>query len=143
MLNKLLVGAVALTVLGGVAFAENNTTAQPPAQDQNTQNQMSQGNGDQNQDDQNQGWWGGHWRHHGHGHGHGGMRGMMGEQGPGPGMGGGAMMGKSGFRMTLGNGVNVGVMCGNEAMKDCIAEAQPLIDAAKGAAAAQPAAKSP
>ena len=71
---------------------------------------------------------------------------MMGDQGGGmgaPGMGARGMMSHSGFRMNLGNGVNVGVMCGTEAMKDCIAEAQPLIDAAKAAATAQPAAKTP
>ena len=146
MLNKYIVGAVALVIAGGAAYAQ---TAQPTPPVQNDQGQAMQ-NDDQNQDGQNmndgqnQGWWGGHWRHHGHGHG--GMRGMMGQGGPGmggPGMGGAGKMAKAGFRMTLGNGVNVAVMCGNEAMKDCIAEAQPLIDAAKSAATAQPAAKTP
>ena len=36
--------------------------------------------------------------------------------------------------LQLGPNVSVGLMCGTQALKDCIAEAQPLIDAAKAAA---------
>ena len=43
-------------------------------------------------------------------------------------------MGRQGFRLQLGPNVSVGIMCGTQAMKDCIAEAQPLIDTAKTAA---------
>jgi hypothetical protein len=147
MLNKLLVGAAAIAIFGGVAFAENNA-ANPPPQGQ-AQDQSAQNNPDQNQD--GQGWWGGMWRHRHGGH---GMHGMMDSQGgqDGPGFGGPggpggpgmmAMMNHQGFKLHLGNGIDVGVMCGKEALKDCIAEAQPLIDAAKAAATAQPTAKTP
>jgi len=64
---------------------------------------------------------------------------MEGQGGPddpgGPGMM--AVMDHQGFHLHLGNGIDVGVMCGKEVLKDCIAEAQPLIDAAKAAATAQ------
>jgi hypothetical protein len=43
----------------------------------------------------------------------------------------------NGFRLQLGKGITVGVMCGKQAIKDCVADAQPLIDAAKSAATAQ------
>jgi len=69
---------------------------------------------------------------------------MMGPDGGPGGPGGpgpmGMMMHMKGFRMNLGNGVHVEVSCGEEAMKDCIASSQTLIDAAKTAAAALPAA---
>lgn len=145
MLKKVTLALLAVTMIGGVAIAEDNA-ATPPAQNQN---QTAQNNPDQNQD--GQGWWGGHWRHR-----HGGQRmhRMMGDQGGpngvgGPGMGGPGgpgmmgMMNHQGFKLHLGTGIDVGVMCGKETLKDCIAEAQPLIDAAKAAATAQPAAKTP
>lgn len=61
------------------------------------------------------------------------MMGMRGLGGPG------MMMNHEGFRLQLGKGISVGVMCGKEAIKDCIADAQPLIDAAKAVATQAPA----
>jgi hypothetical protein len=143
MLKKVTLALLAVTMIGGVAIAEDNA-ATPPAQNQN---QTAQNNPDQNQD--GQGWWGGMWRHRHGGH---GTHRMMGDQGGPigvgqPGMGGPGgpgmmgMMNHQGFKLHLGTGIDVGVMCGKEALKDCIAEAQPLIDAAKAAAAVQPATK--
>ena len=115
MLNKILGGVLAIGLLAGIAHAATDQTAppSPPAQDQASGGQK---------DDQG-GWFGG-WGHRG-GHRH-DMR--------GPGGPGGMMMGKQGFRLQLGPTTSVGIMCGTQAMKDCIAEAQPLIDAAKAAA---------
>ena len=139
MVNKFLIGAVGLAILGGVAFAEDKAAvpAAPAAQTAQDPEAM----GDQGQDQQ--GWWG-RARHHGGqhmgehmGH-HGMMMGDRGQGGPGP-MG---MMGDhQGFMLNLGNGIHVGIMCGKQALKECIADAQPLIDAAKTAAAAQAPAK--
>ncbi len=160
MLKKLLMGAAALTILGGVALADNTATTtapQPQAQDNaqadNGDNPPPPPGDDQGGD----GWWGHHRHHHHHGWGRGdgdnrggwegrgpggpdggrGGPGMMGMRGPG---GPGAMMmNHEGFRLQLGKGISVGVMCGKEAIKDCIADAQPLIDAAKAAATQAPA----
>ncbi len=142
MLKKLALGLLAVTIIGGVAFAEDNAATAPSQ----GQNQTAQ-NGPDNNQDSGQGWWGGHWRHR-----HGGQEThqMMGDQGRPMGMGqpgmggpgGPGMMNHTGFKLHLGTGIDVGVMCGKEALKDCIAEAQPLIDAAKAAATAQPATKS-
>ena len=137
MFNKLLLGVAALSILAGAAYAENSATTASTAQvaDNSAANPPPPVAGDEGQ-----GWWG-RWRgHHGH---HGQMGGPDG--GPDGGMGGrggpGMMMDHQGFRLHMGNGIEVGVMCGKDALKDCIAEAQPLIDAAKAAAAAQPQAK--
>ncbi len=125
MLNKLLGAALAVSLVAGIAYAANDQMTPPPPGDQG---EMGQGpNGGQG------GWWGK--RHHG---GRGQMRGAMGQDGPGmmppPAMG---MMGAKGFRLQLGPNVSVGLMCGQQSMKDCIAEAQPLIDAAKAAVPAK------
>lgn len=165
MLKKLLLGVAALVVVGSVAYAEDtasngqqndvqmaqaddNNDAPPPAPGNSGPQANNNGNGG--------GWWEWHHRWHGQGGGdHGGQGGGdrwgMGQGGPGhggpggPGMHGpggpGMMMGMmgphNGFRIQLGKGISVGVMCGKEAIKDCVADAQPLIDAAKAAAQAQ------
>ena len=144
MLKQFLIGAAALAIVGGVAYAENNavnpaqTDPQVAATDGNPQSPPGDGHG----------WWGRH-RHGGrHMQGMMGERGMMGQGGPGmmgpggPGPMGGpgmmaAMMDHQMFHLELGNGIAVHVNCGKAEMKDCIANAQPLIDAAK-AAVAQP-----
>ena len=115
MLNKLLIGTLALGLLGGIAYADDQSPA--PAQPQ------AQAQADQGPDGVQQGWWHRHMAGHRHD-----MRGEM--RGPG----GPDMMGKQGFHLQLGPNVNVAIMCGTQAMKDCLAEAQPLIDAAKAAA---------
>ncbi|MEO6609245.1 MAG: hypothetical protein ABIN69_12335 [Aestuariivirga sp.] len=139
MYKRMIIGATALALLAGVAFAAQDAPPPPPSQD----NGQVADNGPPSPpppgDGQDEGWGGG-WKkwmgHRGHGR---GMRGPDGRGGPGGPGGMGMMMHMKGFRMHLGRGVNVDVACGEEAMKDCIASAQPLIDAAKTAAAAQPA----
>ena len=132
MLNKVLAGVFVFGLVAGLAHAASDQAPPPPPA------QADQGgNGGQG------GWWG----HRGHGMGqgrHGDMRGMMGQGGPdmmrppmgGP-MGGPPMMRGQGFRLQLGANVSVNLMCGQQPIKDCIADAQPLIDAAKAAAGAQ------
>ena len=149
MLKTMIVSAAALALLAGVALAAQdnlNTVQTLPSADTQIADNAS-GNPPPPPppgDDQGQGggWWQG-WMGHGHrGHHRGGPEGPDGMGGPG-GPGGpmmGAMMRGPGFHMHLGPGIDVGVMCGQEVMKDCMASAQPLIDAAKAAAAAQPAA---
>lgn len=148
MLKQFLYGAVALAVIGGVAYAENNAT-NPPAPPADTQAADNAGNPPPPPGD-GQGWWGRMRHRHGGRH----MQDMMGQGGgDGPGMmghGGPGMMGQGGpgmmaammdhqmFHLQLGNGIEVHVNCGKAEMKDCIASAQPLIDAAKAAAVAQP-----
>ncbi len=136
MINRWSAGAVALAVIGGAALAETTGTPAPQnsGSDQTTQNTFD------GQAPQGQGrWWGRH-RHLGwHGNDdqvgqHGGPMGKSGMMG---------MMHGRGFRMHLAPGVGVDIMCGQTELKDCIATAQPLIDAAKAAAAAQPGAKTP
>ena len=119
MLNKILAGALALGLLGSVAYAADDQAAptQPQAQAQD-------GAGP---DGEQQGMWHRHMGGHRHD-----MRGEM--RGPGGPGGPDMMMGKQGFHLQLGPNVSVGLMCGTQALKDCIAEAQPLIDAAKTAA---------
>ncbi len=143
MYKRIIIGAAALALLAGVAMAAQDATNPPPAQDDNSQ---VADNGAPPPpppgDAQDEGWAGGwrHWMGRGH-HRHGMMGpdgGPRGPGGPGP---MGMMMHMKGFRMNLGNGVHVDVACGEEAMKDCIASSQTLIDAAKTAAAAQPAAQ--
>jgi hypothetical protein len=161
MLKRLLLGVAALAVVGTVAYAEDtasngpqnvqvaqadeNNDAPPPASGNDGAQADNNGNGG--------GWWEWHHRWHGQGGGdHGGAdRWGMGQGGPGhggpggqgmhgpggPGMMMGMMGPHNGFRIQLGKGISVGVMCGKEAIKDCVADAQPLIDAAKAAAQAQ------
>ncbi|MDP8998032.1 MAG: hypothetical protein M3O03_13695 [Pseudomonadota bacterium] len=116
MLNKFLIGALALGLLGGIAYADDQAAA--PAQ--------AQAQADQGPDGEQQGMWHRHMGGHRHD-----MRGEM--RGPGGPGGPDMIMGKQGFRLQLGPNVSVGLMCGTQALKDCIAEAQPLIDAAKSA----------
>ena len=133
MLNRMIMGASALVLLAGVALAQQAQTPPPPQDNQ----QMSDDNNDA-PPPPDQGW-GKHWRK---GH-NGGMDGgrMDGPRGGPPPM---MMAGLTGFRMHLGKGIDVDVMCGKDAvLKDCIAASQPLIDAAKAAATAQPAPKAP
>ena len=113
-MKKILLGACALVLMTGFATAQTATdNPPPPAQDQQIDGADSQGGG----------WFSGgrHGRHHGqkgYGRHHGGGR-------------GGHIMqidGK-GFGLMLGPGHGLRINCGDEAMKDCIAAAQPLIDA--------------
>jgi hypothetical protein len=133
MMNKILAGAIALGLAAGLAHAASDQATPPaPPPPSEAQGQMPGQDGP---------WaW---WNHRGHGH-HdrqGMMQGGPGMMQGGPGMmppggaGGPGMMHPQGFRLTLGPNISVGLMCGTQAMKDCIAEAQPLIDAAKAAAA--------
>ncbi len=139
MMKQFLYGAAALAIVGGVAYAENNVVISPPAP---AEAQMVDNAGTSPPDD-GQGWWGRKGHRHDRWPMHGGMAGremMAGPDGRGP-MGGTDMPNHHGFRLELGNGIGVRVACGNTEMKDCIANAQALIDAAKAAAAAQPQAK--
>ena len=137
-MKQFMFGAAVLAIIAGVAYAQDNAANPPPPADNQTMNNDDNGQ----QQGGGQGWWGKH-RHGGRGM-HGPMQGrmdMMGQGGPSP-MGGpgmmATMMNHQGFHLELGNGVGVHVMCGQADMKDCIASAQPLIDAAKAAAAVQP-----
>ena len=145
MLKQFILGGVALAIVSGVALAENSAANPPPAQP-DAQVADTAGNPPPAVDPQGgdeQGWW--HWGKHRHGGRHGefgqgrmAMAGQMGgPDGPGPMGGPGMMMDHQGFRLHLGQGIDVGVTCGKEVLKDCVAEAQPLIDAAKAAATAQ------
>lgn len=137
MLNKFLVGALALSLLAGIAHAAADQAVPPPPPPPQDQGAGNDGQGGWH------GWWG-----HGHRHDMRGDRGgpggpgMMGGRGDmmgGPGAPGGMMRGGNAFRLQLGHDVSVSIMCSTQAMKDCIAEAQPLIDAAKAAATVTPA----
>ena len=136
MMKQFLYGAAALVIVGGVAYAENNAATPPPPP---VDAQMADNAGGPPPGD-GQGWWGRMRHRHDDRHMRGGMGGpemMAGRGGPGP-MGGPGVMDHQGFYLQLGNGIGVRVACGKTEMKDCIANAQPLIDAAKAAAAAQP-----
>ena len=147
MLKQFLYGAAALMIVGGVAYAENNAVNTAPAAPSDAQAANNDGNPPPPPDD-GQGWGGRMGHRHGGRHMQGKMgqggpdgSGMMGQGGRGP-MGGpgmmAAMMDHQMFHLQLGNGIEVHVNCGKAEMKDCIASAHPLIDAAKAAAAAQP-----
>ena len=123
MRKQFLFGAAALVIVGGVAYAENSVANPPPPVDAQTTDNAG---GSPPSSGDGQSWWG----HMGHRHG--GGRHMQG------GMGGSGMMNHQGFHLQLGNGIEVHVNCGQSEMKDCIASAQPLIDAAKAVAGAQP-----
>lgn len=116
-MKSILLGACTVVLLAGLATAQtvnaNGNPPPPPPQDQQADGPDSQGGG----------WFGGH-RHGRH---HGDMGGPMGnDRGEGrPGM---QMQGK-GFGIMVGRGHALHVNCGDEPMKDCIASAQPLIDA--------------
>lgn len=116
-MKRILLGACAVVLMAGFATAQTATTngnpPPPPPQDQQADGPDSQGGG----------WFSG-WRHGRH---HGEMgRGMRnGRDGGGPGM---HMDGK-GFGFMVGPGHGLHVSCGDEPIKDCIASAQPLIDA--------------
>ena len=140
MYKRMIMGAAALSLLAGVAFAAQDGANSTPSQNDNQAVDNGASPPPSPGDGQDEGWAGG-WRHWmGRGH-HGHRHGMMGPDGGPRGPGAmGMMMHMKGFRMNLGNGVHVDVACGEEAMKDCIASSQTLIDAAKTAAAAQPAA---
>ena len=138
MLKQFLYGAAALVIVGGVAYAENNAASPPPppldAQVADNADGPPPPPGD------GQGWWGRKGHHGGGRHMHRGMGGpemMAGPGDPSP-MGEPGIMSRQGFHLELGNGIGVHVECGKIEMKDCIANAQPLIDAAKATAAAQP-----
>jgi opacity protein-like surface antigen len=117
MMKRILLGACAVVLLAGIAMAQaatnNDNPPPPPPQDQ-------QANGPDSGDG---GWFSGyrHGRHHGE---RGGPM-QNGADGGGPGM---RMDGK-GFGIMVGPGHGLHVNCGNEPMKDCIASAQPLIEA--------------
>lgn len=143
MYKRMIMGAAALALLAGVAVAAQDAANSPPPQDDNSQfaDNAPPPPPPPPGDGQDEGWGGGwrHWKARGQGGPHPGMMGLEGPGGPGGRGGMGMMMRMKGFRMNLGRGVNVDVACGQEAIKDCIASAQPLIDAAKTAAAALPA----
>lgn len=106
-MKRMIIAACGVLLLAGIATAQTASTALPPLPaDQ-------QVNG---QDEQVGGRPGSH--HFGR---HGGKHG-------GPGMRGGRMEGK-GFHIMVGGGHRLDVNCGQELMKDCIAAAQPLVDA--------------
>ena len=116
-MKRILLGASAVVLLAGFATAQtvasNDTPPPPPPQDQQADGPDSQGGG----------WFSGrrHGRHHGkmdHGK-------QNGRDGGGPGM---HLNGK-GFGIMVGPGHGLRINCGDEPMKDCIAAAQPLIDA--------------
>jgi hypothetical protein len=111
MMKRVLLGACAVMIMAGIASAQTASTnppPPPPPQDQQADGQGPEGWGS---------WWGGKNRggHHGH-HGGDGMRG-------GPDMPG------KGFSIVVGQGKALRINCGEEPMKDCIASAQPLIEA--------------
>lgn len=135
-MKQFLYGAAALVIVCGVAYAENNAANPPPpiADAQMADHAEGPPPGD------GQGWWGRRGHRHDGQHMRGGIGGpemMAGRGGPGP-MGGHSMMDHQAFRLDLGNGFGVRVNCGKAELKDCIANAQSLIDAAKAAAGAQP-----
>ena len=117
MMKRILLGACAVVLVSGFAMAQTATTnanpPPPPAQDQQADDADSQGGG----------WFSGrrHGRHHGQkGH---GMQNRGGRGGPGMQIDG------KGFGLMVGPGHGLRINCGDEPMKDCIAAAQPLIDA--------------
>lgn len=121
-MKKILLGACAVVLMAGFAMAQTATNAPPPPPP-----------GQQMDGPDQQGGWGGWWGH-GRRHGWRGDHGerMSGEGGPGgpdgPGRLGLQRDGK-GFGLMVGRGHGLHVNCGEEPMKDCIAAAQPLIDA--------------
>jgi hypothetical protein len=115
MMKRILLGACAVVLMAGFATAQTANTNPPPPPPQDQQ----QAGPDSN----DQGGWGGWWGGKRGGH-HRGDH-MRGGPGGGPGM---HMQGK-GFGIMLGQGRGLHINCGDEPMKDCIASAQPLIDA--------------
>ncbi len=117
MMKRILLGACAVVFLGGLATAQtvstNDNPPPPPPQDQQANGPDSPGGG----------WFSGH--RHGRHHGEMGPGMENGGYGGGPGL---HMDGK-GFDIKVGLGHGLHVTCGNEPIKDCIAAAQPLIDA--------------
>ena len=139
MFKRILLGATAVAMLAGVALADTAATnaAAAPAQGQPQADQQANQDGPPPDDSGWGNWWRHGPRHGGHGdHGF-GMRGGPGMDGPPP------MMAGSGFKLHLGKDIDVGIMCGTTPFKDCIAAAQPLIDAAKATAAGQTPTKTP
>lgn len=117
MMKRILLGACAVVLMAGFAMAQtastNGNPPPPPPQDQQADGPDSQGGG----------WFSG--RRHGRHHGQMGPGMQNGRDGGGPGM---RMEGK-GFDIRVGAGHALHINCGEELMKDCIASAQPLIDA--------------
>lgn len=111
-MKQFLIGACAVMLLTAVAFAQTAATnPPPPAQDQQVDGQQADG-----QQSDGGGWFsGGRRGHRGH---HGGRGDMMMQGGNG-----------KGFNIMVGPGHGLHINCGDEPMKDCIAAAQPLIDA--------------
>jgi hypothetical protein len=105
-MKRLILGACAALMLAGMAFAQTTTPTPPPPPGVQIDEQDSP---DGAPPDQGKGW-----RKHGRHGGMGQMRGMM--------------KGK-GFGIMAGPGHGLHVSCGEEPIKDCIAAAQPLIDA--------------
>jgi hypothetical protein len=114
MLKRMTMGACAVLLLAGVAFAQTapgtNPPPPPPDQQMNPQQDGPDGQGG------SMGGWFKHGRHHG-GH-RGEMGAMMGMMGNG-----------KGFNLVAGPGHVLHVNCGDEPIKACIESAQPLIDA--------------
>ena len=103
-MKRFIIGACAVVLLAGVAFAQTATTTPPPPPGVQVDGQDDGPNGDQ----------GPGWRKHGK---HRGMGPMM------------DMMRGKGFGIMAGRGHALRVNCGEEPIKECIAAAQPLIDA--------------
>ena len=116
-MKRILLGACAAVLMAGFAMAQtastNGNPPPPPPQDQQADGPDSQGGG----------WFSG--RRHGRHHGQMGLGMQNGMDRGGPGM---HMDGK-GFGLMVGPGHGLHVNCGDEPIKDCIASAQPLIDA--------------
>jgi hypothetical protein len=113
MMKRILLGACAVVFMAGLATAQTANTNPPPSQDQQQAGP----------DGADRGGWGGWWGGKRGGH-HRGDH-MRGGPGGGPGM---HMQGK-GFGLMVGPGHGLHINCGEEPMKECVAAAQPLIDA--------------
>jgi hypothetical protein len=120
MMKRIILAASAAVLFAGLATAQTTTPTNPPppAQDQRA-------DGPDGQDDG--GWFG--WGHRGGRHGDHGGRGPGGPGGRDGGGPRGMQMDGKGFRIMVGPGHGLSVNCGQEPMKECIASAQPLIDA--------------
>jgi hypothetical protein len=119
MMKRILLGACAVVIMAGFATAQTATTNPPPPPPQDQQQVGPDANGQNGWGD----WWSGKRRgHHGGNHMRGGADG-------GPNGGPGMRMPGKGFNIELSAGRSLHINCGDEPMKECIASAQPLIDA--------------
>ena len=122
MMKRIILAASAAVLFAGLATAQTANTANPAPP---PQAQDQQADGPDGPDGQGDGGWFG-WGHRGGHHGGHGGRGPGGRDGGGP---RGMQIDGKGFRIMVGPGHGLSVNCGQEEIKDCIASAQPLIDA--------------